>query len=314
MRWFLVLSGLVVGCSGADNNDGNTDDPTGTTPVVCDLTVTSIDPAPDTRDVSIDAMVTVTFSGAIPEGAVWMVDIAGIEGTAVLSEDRTEATFAPDAALEYETVYTISATACSDTLEADFLTEDAPVDPLTLEGVTFGIQEDDLNVIEPKAAQAFLDLFEKQGGLFGTLAVELPAYDPGTTSFTGVGGVIDEESDQFFCDQLVTTTVDYSENPTLSFGPDDLPIDVDIDTTIVLEELTVTGRVAADGLSLLNPQISLLLAIEELPGSPFDECLDNLGVCLPCTSSKTGTCLRFVAGVDEAMALGRSIEKECPVK
>jgi len=301
--------GLVVGC-GAGPQDV-TETGVNPAPVACDVTIEAIEPAPDTRDVSVDASVWATFTGIIPEGAVWSLGIEGVEGVATLSADGTQATFTPDAGLDYETVYTINAAACGDTQTADFLTVVTPVEPTMLEGVTFGIQEEAFDVIEPKAADAFLALFDKQGGLFGTLGVQLSDFNAATNSFIGTGGVIDSLTDEVRCDLLVETTVDYSGNPTLSFGPDDLSIDLGQEQTIVLEDLTVNGRVSADGKSLLNPTISLLLAIETIDGSPFDGCQPELGACLPCTSSASGECQLFVAAVDEAADIGRDIAAEC---
>lgn len=310
MRWFLVLSPVaVIACSG-DTDDGVVPDP-----VACDSVVVGFDPAADAMDVSVDASITVDFDPAVPEGGDWNVALATIDGDAVggtaeIAADGTSATFTPDADLTYETVFTVTATACDSTESANFLTGAQPLDPTSLEGTTFAILEDDLNITEPAGVGALLGLLE----LFGTLAVQFTDYDANTESYGGVGAVLDADTDSFFCEQSVNTTVDFSGNPFVSFGPDDLEVEIAPGETLNLEDLTVSGRVAADGGSLQNPTVSLLIASETIPLIELGACPDIAGIpvtCLPCDSSPSGECLLLEGNVETANTIDRDIVAEC---
>ncbi len=306
----------MAACAGGD---GSGDPPA---PVVCESVVTAFEPASNAMDVDVAVLVTVSFDAAIPEGGTWAleltdVDGTGVPGTATLSEDRTSASFTPDGDLSHETVYTITATGCDDTQSANFLTVPAPVDASLLEGNTFGIREGDLQISEPAGAGALLALIP--GGLFGTLAVQLTDFDAGSETFAGVGAVIDRDTDEIFCDQLVNTDVDYSANPFVSFGPDDLVIEIAPGQTLQLEDLTVSGRVSADGQSLLEPVVSLLVASEAIPSPiPLPACPDIpedslfTPTCVKCDSSTdSDECLLFEGTVDEAVTIARDIVQEC---
>lgn len=334
MRWFLVSSlASVVACTG-DTDGGTPTDKDPTVPVEeCEATVAGFDPAADSLEVAVDATVTVTFSEAIPEGGNWLLNLADIKGkevagTATLAGDAMSATFVPDAALAYEQVYRISAAACDDSQTADFATGAEPIVTTGLEGKTYGIAQEDLTVTNPAGLNALLAVVP--GGLFDVLAFQLTTYDAGNQLFTAQATVLDEY-DMPFCDLMVSADADFSANPFIELGPQNLQIDLGLGNTIELEDLFVGGRIAADGTALEDASVSLLLAFEtigvgELLNLKTEPTCDEISTtdiikgfitkpdCVPCTTSTSGNCLLIEASADEAAEIAVDLSKECPIK
>ncbi|MEN0064783.1 MAG: Ig-like domain-containing protein [Myxococcota bacterium] len=325
MRWISILGvGLLGACSGEtldDTGTGGTMMPPNPT---CDSTLATIEPAANATEVSADTSVTATFDTALIDGGTWSLAIDGVDGAATLAEDRLSATFVPDAPLDFETVYNVNVTVCEEMSTFEFLTGAAPVDATNLEGATFTIAEEEITITNPALLQTVLAGLDQS--IFNVIALQLTTYDAATSSFDAVTTVLDEE-DAPVCEFLVAGTTDFSANPFLSFGPQDLTIDIGGGASVTLEDLVVEGRVAPDGQSLTNTAINTLIALEtvpislggldELPSCPDAVKNPVLGallmpVCAPCDTSPSGECLVFEATAKSAARSLLDVEKACP--
>lgn len=316
--WFSSV--LVLAACTDGTVDGTLDDP-----VACDATVASFDPVDATLDVLVDTSVTATFSEPVPDGENWTLEITGVEGTATLADDRSSATFVPAAPLAFETAFTIAASVCDDAQSAEFATVAAPVDASLVEGNTFAIAEEDLDIVTPKALGAILAGLDQP--LFGSIALQLTTFDVASGTFDAQTTTLDSDGDPI-CEFLVSAETDYSANPFITFGPEDLTIEVAPGQDLTLEGLEVTGRVAEDGQSLTDSQVSLLIALETVPFdlgiAGFDDlpsCPDALKAplfkkllqpeCAPCSTSDSGECLVFQAVAETAALIEVDLAVDC---
>ena len=285
---------------------------------------------------SVDTSVTVTFSAAIPDGGTWSVDIADVDGTATLSDDGMSATFVPDATLPFETAFTVTATACDDTQTAEFATRPQPVDPAVIDGMTYGISEDELNVTVPSRLGGILGLAGLE--LFNVIALQLSNYDDQANTFQVSSTILDADSTPV-CDFLISVPTDFSTNPLVVFGPEDLLVDLGFGPLLTLEDLMVRARAASDGSELTDVEVSLAIALEKIPlpggnssleaylvGDALAPCGDSSmaaaalshavgGItCVPCDSSDSGMCMLVEADATRAGSVSVDLEQECASK
>ena len=257
----------------------------------CDARLDTIIPADLTTNVDCDEMVLVTFTDRAYEGQ-WTLGIVDVNGTAELSDDGMSATFVPDEPLDYDTIYTVEATACEDEAETRFWTVLEPVDLDTLDDRTYVMPYGDLVWVEPASSVALHPFVTFESFLMEVSDV-YPTVNALDTRFTaGWSQGVPE------CGSIVDTSADYTNNPTFVTGSSSLYIPIPTSappTTLTIEDLRVEASFANQGTSIVNVVMKGMLdtrGFDPLLGSntcllaaAFGDicqaCLDGENRCLP---------------------------------
>jgi len=268
------------------DSDADTD-----TDVNCDATISSVDPDPNYRLAPIDQVVTVTFDKAIAASDPYNLEIAGVAGAQNLEADMMTLTFTPDSPLAYDTMYTVNASVCSDVASSTFATLPEPLDGSTLEGRSYGVPFDTLNITEPANSAALSALLP-----IDWLAVQVGAYDPKANELTALGAVaIDEKGvPTLDCGAAIGDIgVGFDLNPYFSMGPTILTIDAGTAQVDAID-FTLLGRFNDDGTEIQDVSVYALIDLSEM-GAPLDCATIALlasGTCEPCTAgAPTSDCL-----------------------
>ncbi|MEQ1500812.1 MAG: Ig-like domain-containing protein [Myxococcota bacterium] len=308
------------GTTPADDGDADTDadadsdtDTDSDADADCTATIVAVDPADGATLVPLDAEVTVSFDAAITATDPLSIDVSGATGTVALAGDGLSATWT--GALDPDTAYTVNANVCTDTSSTTFTTLPPSIDPSTVEGNTYAIAWDDLNITEPQNSVAIELLIQVDAILAQVLAIDPVTLlaDAAATIGTDDGtGLLEPD-----CAIATVQTADFSLNPYFSI---DGTISITIDsagTAVDIEDFQLLARVSEDSSALEDVRISGLIATEQI-NPPGVECANPAlsilaPTCVPCTTSASGDCMLFeanaavapvVAGVDIAGTCG----------
>lgn len=237
------------GTTGAGGNAGGAGGGTGGTgnTIPCTAAIDATEPTDGSTIVPVNASVTVHFSAAVDASHPFTVAVDGLTGATALAADGLSATFAPDAAMSPDTVYTARASVC-DAAETvfSFTTLPPPLDPVTVVGNTYGVPYADLVWITPTNADILVPDIE-------ILLAQVTGVDEVEETLSSIvgAGYLDLDGDVTIeCDAAADAGVaDFSANPAVAMGPIDFVIPIGgID--IIIEEFTLFSIVAADGLAL----------------------------------------------------------------
>ena len=280
----------------------------------CNATVAVIDPAPAAADVPVDQVVTVTLDQAIQPTDPWSIELIGVSGSSALAGDGMSVSFTPDADLARETSYTVEAEVCGNFATTSFTTLPAPLPASDIEGRTYLIAFDELDISQPVNSALLSTCLPVD-----FVAVEIDEVDEmagtmhawGTTADSEKGGV------EVSCGNAADAgTVDFANNPSFSMGPTTLTLaGPSNEPDIPVREFTLTGRFNADGTEILDVTVYALVDMTAEPGGvscQFAAGLTN-GTCLPCTvGATTDECLLLEATAPQGRAQpGLSITGTC---
>ncbi len=323
--WSIVF--FLAACAGAPDGGGRGDgdagptDPapttgdTGTsedTGLGCVAEFAGITPVDGQFSVSVEPTITVAFDRPVVEGQ-WSVEVQDVEGEAELSVDGTVATFEPYAPLEFGTQYVVLIEVCGVPTATKFTTVADALDPLSLEGKTFGVPWGDLTFTEPANGAFLRDSLDVDKVLVQFVDVNAVTLEIDTAVAIANDGTGGPEP---FCDTYLQETGDFSANPIFEFGPQRVDIPLNSTTDIAVEDLTLTAEVSQDGDKLLYAELTGLVATEALLPEPCEKSVKVskllLGTCEKCTISDSGMCLLLEASVGEAPEeVGFDLDGEC---
>ncbi len=149
-----------AGTAGSDIDEGD-EGPVATDDALsCSSQIAWMNPESGAELVPVDAPLSVGFDAALGEDASWSLTVSGVSGTAALSADRLSATFTPDAPLSTESTYTLSATACAESVERSFTTRGPSVSAEDLEGRSWVLDMADAEWVAPASSPVFVPLLD----------------------------------------------------------------------------------------------------------------------------------------------------------
>jgi hypothetical protein len=312
--WLLIVT--IAACSGKDKDatddvvdspdadadaDADADTDTDTdADTDCAATIVTIEPAPETFLVPLDTQVTATFSEPIAATDPYDIQVSGAPGTVTLAADGLSASWT--GTLEYETDYQISASVCDSSDQSSFRTLPEPIDPSLVEGGTFALPWEALDITEPGNDQA-LNLFIT----VDYILAQVLTVDGTTADTLSTVAYVDEETGAILpeCDVAAQQPADFTLNPYFQIlGNLQLVINPETGQVADLENFSLQARVSADGQLLTDVRLSGLVATEQIiEGEDCNSQTVQLlsPTCVPCTISDTGECLLFEGSAAEAV-------------
>jgi hypothetical protein len=313
--WLLMVA--LAACSGGDGKDvaedgdtvpdgGDADtdaDSDSDTDADCTAVVTSVTPADGDNFVPLDAEVTATLSAAITDADPFEITVGDAQGTTTLASDGLSMTWV--GTLDAETDYTITANACDSSFEADIHTLPESIDLASLEGNTYAIPWQNIDIDEPsgQAVEGLLNTFITIDYVLAQiLTVDAGAQSADSIGTTGVEGEIDIEPQ---CDAAVEQTADFTLNPYFRIEGDiQIPVDPENGVFTTVEDFSLLARMDEGGGSISDIRIHGLIATEDLLAN--NDC-NSAGIallvptCLPCAASATGECMLFEGTAELAL-------------
>jgi len=301
----------LVACNGKDDEAADTDAPVtdadtdtdadadadtdtdtdSDTDADCQAVIDTVDPEPNNQLVPLDQVISVRFDSPILASDPWSLAVDGVSGSASLDGDMRGATFVPDAPLANDTLYMIDAAVCGDSAQASFRTLPPPVADADIEGITYAVAFDDVEITEPPNA-ALLETFLP----IEYILVQVSEVDAIAQSIVAAGAVatLVDGVPEVDCGASVGgINVDFAMNPYFSMGPEVLFIDAG-DVVVPIRDFTLLGRFSADGTEIVDVRVSGLVDLSQEPVGLNCQTVANLtnGTCLPCSQGAvTSDCL-----------------------
>jgi hypothetical protein len=288
MRTFApALALLLSACSPAllePTDDGVTDPPDldpGSDPT-CAAEVVSL--YPDGEVVDVHSVLTAEFSEAIDVEHL-LLDIVGVPGQVTVASDGLSAIFAPQAPLEHGTSYEARALVCESQMVVGFDTALAPLDPASLDGVSWFAPLQDSTWEYPEVAD-ILDLGDN-GMLLSA------SREPHTGALQLHGAIANSSADgvtQSSCfDPVAFGPLDLDDNPSFVVGPVDMTLP--LGKGAVLEDTFIVGQFCGQGDAIAPLALEGMLdtrtiddslcMVAEYTGEPCLPCSDGEISCLP---------------------------------
>jgi Bacterial Ig-like domain len=295
---FFAACGTATG--GKDDPSVGTDpDTTDTVDPGCVATIASTAPAEGATNVLPTAEITATFSSPVNDGDPFSILIPNAAGTTTLASDGLSMTWS--GTLDSKATYTATFRVCADEAESTFTTAPPPIDLPSIDGATYVLRWDQVEITQPKTLPFEFDIQFLLAQMLAVNEVDQSAVALGTLG-TNVGGTPEPDCD-LLADQQ---SVDFSDNPYFEMtGTFEILVDPATNDTATLEAFQLTGFIDAGGDAIAEPALTALLATESidflngLTCSALEELLD--GECRPCTSSATGYCLYIEAHAETAL-------------
>lgn len=320
MRLILLILGFgAVGCDSDRVLEPNIPDhgeDTGSiedtdNPLSCTNTLKSVSPVDGATLVDVETTIEVGFSEPLKEGE-WSVELIGVTGQTSLDEALTTVTFVPDAPLDYETEYVVSAEICAITANASFTTITEPLDMTILDGRTYELPYADLTWQKPNAISLLASYIDFDSFLIQVDSIDVAAQTLTVLSAVGydIGGVMEPECSSLFS----PGSADFSQNPIFSAGPSDMALPVN-STDLVVEDFTLNANFNSDGSSIENVLFSGLADTRGLDATLGNTC--NLAAflgdtCIACADGEV-KCLEMEATAAEAQwNSALDLAAECP--
>ncbi|MCB9662776.1 MAG: hypothetical protein H6732_01590 [Alphaproteobacteria bacterium] len=302
----VALAALVMGCAeidlaaapgnelpAADDSRPDLADPSGDgARSACTSHATWIHPGDSDAPVRIDTSVRVGIEPALPaDRDDWSLKVPGVEGTALLSEDRRTLTFVPNEPLAHEQAYEIAVTVCDDVRTQGFRTLPPPVSEAGLPGRAWAVDLDTLTWVQPASVASFLDDL----GL-DTLVLSVQRSD-GALELVGRLAVrIGSTPLPLPCSALIEFgPIDLRDNPRFVVPTTDIEVGW-LGATARVEQLRLEGLLANDGATLANLEAravfdtrgidrmlgdEVVCDLSERFGEDCEACEDGEPACLP---------------------------------
>lgn len=243
-----------VGTTGAGTSDSA--GPDSDTPTDCDETITLLDPADGHRAVLLDTTVTAELGAAVRGADITLEGPAGLVSGST-STSGTAVSFRPDAALERDTQYTATATACERTDRSTFRTI---CDPISANDVVGRLYDLDLTDALWLAPEGFNSLVLTLQALGYANNLDLLIQVDGMSSseldlLVAIGETLDGVLQQDDNEATYRVDGDLSDNPTWRAGPMDLKIESS-GGPFWLRDFDLQTAFSCDGDALLTVEVT----------------------------------------------------------
>lgn len=295
MRMLFATTALLFAACGTSTGDkddpsvGTDPDTTDTVDGGCVATISATAPEDGATNVLPTTEITATFSAPIGADDPYSILILGAAGTTTLASDGLSMTWS--GTLDSKATYTATFRVCADEVESTFTTAPPPIDLASIDGATYVLRWDQVEITQPKTLPFEFDIQFLLAQMLAVNEVDQTAVALGTLG-SNVGGTPQPDCD-LLADQQ---SVDFSENPYFEMtGNFEILVDPVANDTATLEDFQLTGFIDDGGDAIAEPALTALLATESidflngLTCSALEELLD--GECRPCTTSATGYCL-----------------------
>jgi hypothetical protein len=242
----------------------------------------------------------------------WSLDLLGVSGQTSVDAAMTTVTFIPDAPLDYETEYIVTAEVCEISASATFTTITAPLDMSILDGRTYELPYSDLVWLKPSSISLLASYIEFDAFLIQVDSVDAVAETLTVLSAVGydTAGVMEPECSSLFS----PGSADFSQNPIFSAGPSDMALPVN-STDLILEDFTLSANFNSDGTKIENVVFTGLADTRALDPTLGNTCnlASFLGdTCVACSDGEV-KCLEMEATAAEAQwNSALDLAAECP--
>ena len=237
----------TVDSKGADDSDG---------PAPCTATVAGLSPVDGAADVATDAELVANFSEAVTEVTLELTSDSGVvPGQINLASDGLSATFVPDAPLERDWDYVLTAGVCDSSLSSSFHTKPGLEVDITGKTYRINLQDSDLTWVKPSIGSILVTYLLTKDVLFqvesvGGGEIDLvgaPGIDPGT----GLR--------QYVCTPAIDfVKTSFVDEPAFAVGPIDSSFSVG-GYAVPAYNIEVKGSFSPDGTGSTNTTVTMLL-------------------------------------------------------
>lgn len=308
------------GCSSPDidlfPDDDVVDDDTGYVPPECEVSVVSVDPAPDATDAYWLGDLVFTLSA--PDRSFTL--LTDISGELEVTGDGTVVWWRLDEPLAPLTTYTVAYSTCSTSGQLSFTTSalgTALAEDFALEGQVYRVDLAAGRVLLPAQTGDVL-----VGYLDGDLLLSLTETAEGDLGIA-LALAMPEGAGQDFCAATSATRVLFDGSPW--FYTDTLPVDLRVmRSTVPLRGAVLTGTLAPDGAyvggtslegQLLGTEVDL--ALSEPFGTTCTTLAGSGDTCVPCAHDATVLCIPLLvdqldAPLVPALSLFEVPSADCP--
>lgn len=281
--WLSLIA--LTGC--VETKETETDTADGTTDA-CSATVASVTPADGEEGVSVSNAVVVTFSEARSDASV---SLDGVAGSVTASEDGLSVTFTPDAPLEADTTYTVTASICGVVTTSTFTTASAWGVDITGRTYAIDLGGSDVQWIQPSGGSLLAGLLETP---YILVMVESSGSELDLLGAAGweVDGNVEQYPDAPAID---FAPADFSTAPAFTSPPTDASLSVS-GTTVTIYDLALSGTFSEDGsswdtlhLSGMLDSVTLDAYVEASLGLATCDAIGLLGgTCVACPGDDSG--------------------------